>query len=98
VAQPDSAAVLELSEKPLGPALLVDPWDGLLHVPTMVSAEVEVVGLTVRELFRLEKGSIVSTAQVSGANIPLYVGGRLVAWGEFQVVGDLLAVRVAELA
>ena|ERR1700724_3407750 len=98
MAQSDSAAVLEASEKPPGPALLVDPWAGLLLVPTMVSAEVTVVALTVRELFRLEKGSIVSTAQVSGANIPLHVGGRLVAWGEFQVVGDLLAVRVAELA
>jgi flagellar motor switch/type III secretory pathway protein FliN len=75
-----------------------DPLAGLLHIPTSVSVEVPIVALTVRDLFRLEKGSILSTSQPTGANVPLRVGGRLIAWGEFQVVDDQLSLRIAELA
>ena len=74
-----------------------DPWSRVLRVPAVISIEVGIVGLTVRELFRLEKGSIVATSQSSGANVPVLVGRRLIAWGEFQVTGELLAVRIAEL-
>lgn len=68
------------------------------HVPIRISAEAKVTGLTVRELFRLEKGSIVTTLQSASANLPLYAGNKLFAWGEFQVSGERLAVRVGELA
>jgi flagellar motor switch/type III secretory pathway protein FliN len=71
---------------------------GFLHVPVQLQVEVPVIAMTVGELFRLDKGSLVNTAQLTGANVPLVVGGRLLAWGEFQVIGDRLAVRVAELA
>jgi len=77
---------------------LEDPWIALLHVPAAIVVEVPVSGLTVRELFRLEKDSIVSSAQLVASNVPLLVGTRLIAWGEFQVAGDRLAVRLAELA
>jgi flagellar motor switch/type III secretory pathway protein FliN len=30
--------------------------------------------------------------------VPLLIGGRILAWGEFQVNGDTLGVRVAEMA
>lgn len=75
-----------------------DPLAGLSRVPAFLTVEVPVVGLTVRDLFRLEKGSIIATAQSTGANVPLRIGGRLLAWGEFQVAGERLALRVAELA
>ena len=75
-----------------------DPLASLTRVPAFLTVDVPVVGLTVRDLFRLEKGSIVVTAQSTGANVPLRIGGRLLAWGEFQVAGERLALRIAELA
>lgn len=75
-----------------------DPWAGYLHVSTSLAADAAVVGLTVRELFRLEKGSIVATGQPVESNVPMRAGGALIGWCEFQVVGERLAVRVAELA
>ena len=80
------------------PTASVDPLTALLQVPTTLSVDVQVVNLNVRELFRLEKGSVVASVQMAGANVPLYVGKKLIAWGEFQVVGENLALRVAELA
>lgn len=79
-------------------ARVEDPWAGYLHVSASIAVDAAIVGLTVRELFRLEKGSIVATAQAVESNVPMHAGGALIGWGEFQVVGDRLAVRVAELA
>ncbi len=75
-----------------------DPLASFLHIPAAITVEVPVVALTVRELFRLEKGSIVATLQPAGANVPVNIAATLVAWGEFQVFGEKLAVRLAELA
>jgi len=75
-----------------------DGWAGLLRISLPVAIEAPIVGLTVRELFRLEKGSLVATSQSTEANVPVRAGGALIGWGEFQVVGDKLSVRVAELA
>jgi flagellar motor switch/type III secretory pathway protein FliN len=95
MAEGPQAPVVDVAAQ-LAPAL--DVWREMLAVTTMVSVEVPIVGLTVRELFRLEKGSIVTSYQFSTANVPMVIGGKLLAYGEFQVVGENLALRVAELA
>lgn len=93
-----SPAVSELPAQPARSALASDPWTGFLHVSVSVAIDAPIVGLTVRELFRLETGSIVATAQPIESNVPVRAGGTLIGWGEFQVVGEKLALRVAELA
>ncbi len=98
MAQSSNPAVIEGSVPAAQPALAVDPWIGLLHVSTSIAIDAAIVGLTVRDLFRLEKGSIVATGQPVGSNVPVRAGGSLIGWGEFQVVGERLAVRMAELA
>lgn len=82
------------------PALaeLSEDWGELRFVNVTVSVDVPVVRLTVRELFRLEKGSIVVSAQQSGANVPVKIGETFLAWGEFNVMDAALALRVVELA
>ena len=74
-----------------------DPFASFMHIPAPLTVEVPVIALTVRDLFRLEKGSIVTTSQPAGANVPVHIAKALVAWGEFQVFGEKLAVRLAEL-
>lgn len=74
-----------------------DPFAGFKHIPARLTVEVPVIALTVRDLFRLEKGSIVTTLQPAGANVPVRIAEALIAWGEFQVFGERLAVRLAEL-
>jgi flagellar motor switch/type III secretory pathway protein FliN len=93
-----SPAIAEPSSQTAQPKLAIDAWAGLLHLSTSVAIDAAIVGLTVRELFRLERGSIVATAQAVESNVPMRAGGALIGWGEFQVVSEHLAVRVAELA
>jgi flagellar motor switch/type III secretory pathway protein FliN len=73
-------------------------WGELLLVTTLASVDVPIARLTVRELFRLHSGSVLAAAQLSGAHVPLSIGGKIFAWGEFQVLGEHLVLRVAELA
>ncbi|MGD0426563.1 MAG: FliM/FliN family flagellar motor switch protein [Candidatus Acidiferrales bacterium] len=75
-----------------------DSWGELLQVSTTVTVDVPIAKLTVRELFQLQKGSVLASTQLSGVQVPITVSGRLIAWGEFQVSGDHLALRVVELA
>jgi flagellar motor switch/type III secretory pathway protein FliN len=75
-----------------------DNWDELQMVKTTVAVEVAIPNLTVRDLFRLEVGSVLATAHLSGTNVPLLIGRRTIASGEFQVSGDTLGLRVAEMA
>jgi flagellar motor switch/type III secretory pathway protein FliN len=74
-----------------------DPFAPFLHIPAAIVVEAPVIALTVRDLFRLEKGSVVASSQPSGANVPVHIASTLIGWGEFQVFGEKLAVRLAEL-
>jgi flagellar motor switch/type III secretory pathway protein FliN len=80
------------------PPEIASDWGELLLVATLVTVEVPIAKLTVRELFRLHAGSVVAASQLSGAHVPAVIGGKVFAWGEFQVVGEHLALRIAELA
>jgi flagellar motor switch/type III secretory pathway protein FliN len=93
---PEAAAQNSLHALPQGPSLGADVWPSLLQVPATLTVEVAIESLTVRELFQLAEGSILGSSQAVASNVPLQICGRLVAWGEFQVSGENLAVRVAE--
>jgi flagellar motor switch/type III secretory pathway protein FliN len=40
---------------------------------------------------------VLATSHAAGAPVPVSVAGVLVGWAEFQVVGDKLALRIAEM-
>ena len=82
----------------LTPAKEPDCWPELLRATGTLSVELAVMGLTVRELYRMAPGTLVETSVMEAATVPLRVNGQLVAFGEFQAVGERLAVRVAEIA
>jgi flagellar motor switch protein FliN/FliY len=67
-------------------------------LPCRISLDIPVVKFTVGDLLRLGKESIVETACRSTSDIPLRANGLLIAWTEFEVIGNRLAVRITELA
>jgi flagellar motor switch/type III secretory pathway protein FliN len=67
-------------------------------LPCQLSLQVPLVKFTVGDLLRLGKGSIVETASPSTSDIPLRANGLLIAWSEFEVIGNRLALRITELA
>ena len=67
-------------------------------LPCQLSLEAQVVKFTVGDLLRLSKGSIVETDCPATRDVPLRANGLLIAWTEFEVIGNRLAVRMTELA
>ena len=75
----------------------VDPGALLPWLPCTLALEVAVVGFTVGSLLKLAEGSLVQTSCHQSTDIPLQVNGILMAWTEFEVVGERLAARITDL-
>jgi flagellar motor switch/type III secretory pathway protein FliN len=74
-----------------------DPGKLVPWLPCTLALEVAVVGFTVGSLLKLAKGSLVQTTCHQSTDIPLHVNGILMAWTEFEVVGERLAARITDL-
>ncbi|HUN60817.1 MAG TPA: FliM/FliN family flagellar motor C-terminal domain-containing protein [Candidatus Sulfotelmatobacter sp.] len=72
-------------------------WEQASLLPCVLSVDVPLKEFTVRDLLRMEPGSIVESRNVNGADVPVFVNARLIGWAEFEVVGQRLAVRLTEL-
>ena len=81
---------------------LADPlaheWLRVEALPCVLTVEVSVPGFTVSDLVHLEPGRIIASRWIVGQDVPLRVNGELIAWSEFEVVQNRLAVRLTELA
>ncbi|HWF04244.1 MAG TPA: FliM/FliN family flagellar motor C-terminal domain-containing protein [Candidatus Angelobacter sp.] len=75
----------------------VDTWKEAQYLICELTIELPVPNFTVRDLLQLEKKSVVDTRCKQAVNLPINVNGQPVAWVEFEVLGDRLAVRLMEL-
>jgi len=73
-------------------------WAQALHFPCEIAVSLTVPGFTIANLLRLRPQLVVNTSWSLESDVPLRVNGELIAWAEFEVVGDQLAVRITELA
>lgn len=87
-----------VSEKKIEDTPVAEPWARLLGLSCELTAELAVPGFKVADLLRLAPRTVIDSHCKAGADIPLRVNGGLVAWSEFEVVRDRLAVRLTELA
>lgn len=80
--------------------IVTDPrqWGPMLDLPCNLTLDLSVPHFTVSDLLRLESGVVLETKWVSGDDVPVRINGQLVAWAEFEVVGNCLAVRITEWA
>lgn len=62
-----------------------------------IDVMVKVRSFRVEDLLALEPGSVVETIHEHSQDVPLWCGGALLAWGEFEVVEQRLAVRMTRL-
>ena len=69
------------------------PW-----LPCTLALDVPVIQFTVRSLLELAPDTILETSCHQSMDIPMRVNGLLMAWTEFEVVGERLAARITDLA
>jgi flagellar motor switch/type III secretory pathway protein FliN len=75
-----------------------DPWAHLLDVSCQLTADLPIAGFKVRDLLRLAPHFVLGSQLKTAADVPVRVNGTLVAWCEFEVVGNRLAVRITAIA
>jgi flagellar motor switch/type III secretory pathway protein FliN len=73
-------------------------WRPVLHLPCEFFVDLPVPGFTIADLLRLRAGSLINAQWRVGQDVPLWVNGALIGWGEFEVMGNHLAVRLMELS
>ena len=66
-------------------------------VALTVTVELGRVRLPLRDLLRLQEGSLVELDRLAGAPVDVLANGTPVARGDVVVVGDELGVRISEL-
>jgi len=74
-----------------------DAWAQVLPLPCRLTVDVPLPGFTVADALRLRRSSVINSDWRLGTDIPLRLNGELIARGEFEVVGNHLAVRLTEL-
>lgn len=81
---------------------LADPYAGrwlrVESLPCLLTIEISMPGFTVADLVQLERGRIIASRWTVGQDVPLRINDALIAWSEFEIVQNRLAVRLTELA
>ena len=70
----------------------------MLWLPCRLTVDLRLREFTVGDVLRLDGQSVVDGHWNQNADVPIMVNGHLIAWAEFEVVGERLAVRVTRLA
>jgi flagellar motor switch protein FliN/FliY len=94
----DELAATATTLKPEKESATPNPWSRLEGLPCALSIEIPVHSFTLSDLFNLCPGRIIASGWTVGQDVPLRINGELVAWSEFEVVQEHLAVRLTELA
>ena len=73
------------------------PIGMLLDLSLPISIELGRTTMTVQELLRLGRGSVVQLERLAGEPIDIYVGDRRFAEGEVVVLGEHFGVRITRI-
>ena len=73
------------------------PLSMLLDLTLPVSIELGRTSMTVQEILRLGRGSVIQLERLAGEPIDIYVGDRRFAEGEVVVLGEHFGVRVTRI-
>lgn len=98
------SAAEEMAEQALVPVPALQQDEGFFLSPPVARLPVEldvaipVRDFRVRNLLALEPGQVIETRWANGEDMPLATHSVQLAWSEFEVVENQLAVRITRLA
>jgi flagellar motor switch protein FliN len=72
-------------------------YSGILDMEVEFVADLGETQLTLREILKLEKGSIIDLKKPAGESVESYVNGRILGKGEVMVYEKNLAIRINEV-
>ena len=72
-------------------------YSGILDMEVEFVADLGETELSVKEILKLEKGSIIDLRKPAGESVESYVNGRILGKGEVMVYEKNLAIRINEI-
>lgn len=72
-------------------------YEGLLDMEVEFVADLGETELTISEILKLEKGSVIDLKKPAGESVESYVNGRILGKGEVMVYEKNLAIRINEV-
>ena len=72
-------------------------YSGILDMEVEFVADLGETELTVKDILKLEKGSIIDLKKPAGESVESYVNGRILGKGEVMVYEKNLAIRINEV-
>ena len=73
------------------------PISMLLDLPLSISIELGRTRMTVQEILRLGRGSVIQLERMAGEPVDIYVGDRRFAEGEVVVISEHFGIRVTRI-
>jgi len=70
----------------------------LFALPMQLDVTVPIRSFRVENLLALENGSVLESRWHHGDDVPVWCGGAQLAWTEFEVVDQKLAVRITRIS
>ena len=76
---------------------LLPDYSGLLDMEVIFEADLGRVDMTLKEILKLEKGSVIDLQKAAGESVDVYINGRILGKGEVMVYEKNLAIRLNEV-
>lgn len=67
------------------------------RIPVEIDVAVPIRKFRVRNLLSLAKGNVIESQWLQGVDMPLNARGTQLAWAEFEVIEQMLGVRITRL-
>lgn len=68
----------------------------LADIPLDLQIELDRKTMTVRDVLKLETGSVIRLLRSAGENIDILVGGTMIGSGEIVVIEETVGVRITD--
>lgn len=76
---------------------ILPDYSGLLDMEVVFESDLGRVDKTLREILKLEKGSVIDLEKAAGESVDVYVNTRIIGKGEVMVYEKNLAIRLNEV-
>lgn len=77
--------------------LLEKGYHDILDINVDFIAELGTNTMNVKDILKLEKGSVIDLEKPAGESVELYINGRIIGKGEVMVYERNLAIRINEI-
>lgn len=95
--QAEQVPMQALVEGGAGPTMEDVNLDVILDIPITISMEVGSSKISIRNLLKLNQGSVVELERLAGEPLDVMVNGTLIAHGEVVVVNEKYGIRLTDV-